>query len=185
MIIGIFYSLSLPDLYESNALLASVDESDLVSSNISKVSGIAGLAGIKIPSVDASSNSKKAIETMGSLSFFENRIMPKIYLPDLIAIKFWNSETNTVIYDESIFDINSNKWFKNSNNPNKPIPSAQQSYNIFKNLNLKITPDDETGYINLTITHQSPFIAKKWAETIFEEINSFYRKKIKQSHKIL
>ena len=90
-----------------------------------------------------------------------------------------------MIYDESIFDINSNKWFKNSNNPNKPIPSAQQSYNIFKNLNLKITPDDETGYINLTITHQSPFIAKKWAETILRKLIPFIGKKIKQSHKIL
>ena len=29
LIIGIFYSLSLPDIYESKALLAPVDESDL------------------------------------------------------------------------------------------------------------------------------------------------------------
>ena len=31
MMIGIFYSLSLPDIYESKALLAPVDQSDTVS----------------------------------------------------------------------------------------------------------------------------------------------------------
>ena len=179
LIIGIFYSLSLPDIYESKALLAPVDESDLATSSLGGISSLAGLAGIALPTSDSGSNSKKAIEMMVSLNFFENQIMPKIFLPNLIAVKSWDNETNTIFYDESIFDINSNTWFRNSNNPKKSIPSAQQSYNIFKNSHLKIIPDDQSGYIVLTIKHQSPFIAKKWTETVFEEINSFYRQKDK------
>ena len=179
LIIGIFYSLSLPDIYESKALLAPVDKSDLATGSLEGISGLAGLAGIKLPASDSGSNSKKAIEMMVSLNFFKNQIMPKIFLPNLIAVKSWDNETNTIYYDESIFDINSNIWFKNSNNPKRSIPSAQQSYNIFKNSHLKIIPDDESGYTFLTIKHQSPFVAKKWTDTVFEEINSFYRQKDK------
>ena len=83
LIIGIFYSLSLPDIYESKALLAPVDESDLATGSLEGISGLAGLAGIKLPTSDSGSNSKKAIEMMGSLNFFKNQIMPKIFLPNL------------------------------------------------------------------------------------------------------
>ena len=168
----------MPDIYESKALLAPVDESDLATSSLGGISSLAGLAGIALPTSDSGSNSKKAIEMMVSLNFFENQIMPKIFLPNLIAVKSWDNETNTIFYDESIFDT-SNTWFKNSNNPEKSTPSAQQSYNVFKNSHLKIIPDDESGYIVLTVKHQSPFVAKKWTETVFEEINSFYRQKDK------
>ena len=29
--------------------------------------------------------------------------MPKIFLPDLMAIESWDDEKNTIIYDDSIF----------------------------------------------------------------------------------
>ena len=99
----------------NQALLAPVDESDLATSSLGGISSLAGLAGITLPTSDSGSNSKKAIEMMVSLNFFENQIMPKIFLPNLIAVKSWDNETNTIFYDESIFDINSNTWFRNSN----------------------------------------------------------------------
>ena len=49
----------------------------------------------------------------------------------------------------------------------------------FLKIHFKNYSDDQSGYIVLTIKHQSPFIAKKWTETVFEEINSFYRQKDK------
>ncbi len=180
MMIGIFYSLSLPDIYESKALLAPVDQSDTAAGSLKQLSGLAGLAGINLSSSDSGSNSKKAIEMIDSLNFFENQIMPKIFIPNLLAVESWDNETNTIFYDDSIFDISSNTWFKKSKNPKQSIPSAQKSYNVFKNSHLNIVQDDVSGYVVLTIKHQSPFIAKKWTETVFEEINSFYRQKDKE-----
>ena len=180
MMIGIFYSLSLPDIYESKALLAPVDQSDTAAGSLKQLSGLAGLAGINLSSSDSGSNSKKAFEMIDSLNFFENQIMPKIFIPNLLAVESWDNETNTIFYDDSIFDISSNTWFKKSKNPKQSIPSAQKSYNVFKNSHLNIVQDDVSGYVVLTIKHQSPFIAKKWTETVFEEINSFYRQKDKE-----
>jgi len=177
---GIIYSLSLPNIYESKALLAPVDaSSSLMSSALSEYSGLAGLAGINLSTVDNSSNSQKAIEVMGSLSFFQNYIMPKIFLPDLMAIKSWDDKNNTIIYDESIFKKDSNTWVSDSN-PKKSIPSAQESFGVFKGNNLSISEDKKTKYVALSIKHQSPQLAKQWVQIIFEEINFFYRQKDKK-----
>ncbi|MBT4883718.1 MAG: chain length determinant protein, partial [Glaciecola sp.] len=39
--------------------------------------------------------------------------------------------------------------------------------------------DNKSGFISLSIRHQSPFVAKHWAELIINEVNSFYRQKDK------
>lgn len=185
VIIGIVYSLLLPNIYQSEALLAPVDESSsLIGGALSQYSGLAGLAGINLPTGETGSNSKKAIELMSSLNFFEKHLMPKIFLPDLMAIESWDYENNTIIYDDSIFQNNSNSWVRDFSYPQKLIPSAQESFEVFKDENLSIQEDLKTGYVTLSIKHQSPQLAKQWVEMIVEEVNSFYRQKDKdQSEK--
>ena len=182
IIIGIIYSLSLPNIYQSEALLSPVDESSsLISGAFSQYSGLAGLAGIDLPIGENGSNSKNAIELMSSLNFFEKNLMPKIFLPDLMAIESWDAEKNIIIYDDSIFQKDSNTWVRDFSYPQKLIPSAQESFDIFKKDNLSILVDNKTGLISLAVKHQSPIIAKQWVQIMFEEVNSFYRQKDKES----
>ena len=181
LIIGIVYSLLLPNIYQSKALLAPVDESSsLIGGALAQYGGIAGLAGINLPTGETGGNSKKAIELMSSLNFFEKNLMPKIFLPDLMAIESWDYEKNTVIYDDSIFQSNSNSWVRDFSYPQSLIPSAQESFEVFKDKNLIIREDLKTGYVTLSIKHQSPQLAKQWVQIIFEEINFFYRQKDKK-----
>ena len=44
---------------------------------------------------------------------------------------------------------------------------------------LSLSEDKKSGFITLSIKHQSPFIAKQWVELIVNEVNSFYRQKDK------
>ena len=182
LIIGIVYSLLLPDIYKSEALLATVDESSMTSGVLNQYSGLAGLAGINLPTGDSGNNSKKAIELMSSLNFFENYMLPKIFLPDLIAVESWDEEKNKIIYDENIFKKDSNTWVNNSTDTDNLIPSAQASFEVFKgHFNIQ---KDESGYVVLSVQHQSPFISKQWVEIFVEEINAYYRQKDKsQSEK--
>ena len=180
--IGIIYSLYLPNIYQSEALLAPVDESSsLIGEALSQYSGLAGLAGINLPTGETGSNSKKAIELMSSLNFFEKYIMPKIFLPDLMAVDSWDDEKNIIIYDDSIFQKDTNTWVRDFSYPQKLIPSAQESFEIFKDDNLSVLEDNKTKYVSLSIKHQSPVIAKEWVQIIFEEVNFFYRQKDKES----
>ena len=71
-------------------------------------------------------NSTKAITKITTLSFFEENILPNIYLPDLMAIKSWDSKSNTIKYNEGLFNSEKQTWTE--------IPSPQESYKVFKRL---------------------------------------------------
>ena len=178
-IVGVIYSLSLPNIYESKAMLVPVNSSSGISGALGSYSGLAGLAGINLPSGDNDSNSVQAIQKISSLSFFENNILRNIFLPDLMAVKSWNFETNILAYDESIYIKNSNTWVREYSYPQKKIPSAQESFEVFTTEHLSLSEDKNSGFITLSIKHQSPFVAKQWAELVINEVNTFYRQKDK------
>ena len=180
-IIGVMYSLQLSNIYESKALLVPVDSSSNISGALQSYSGLAGLAGINLPSAGNKGNSAKAIEKIGSLSFFKNSILTNIFLPDLMAVESWDLKTNTLSYDESIFKKNSSTWVRDYSYPKQQIPSAQESFAVFKSKHLTIIEDKNSSFISLSIKHQSPFIAKQWAELVVKEINAFYRQKDKSA----
>jgi hypothetical protein len=178
-IVGVIYSLLLPNIYESKALLTPVNLSSTISGAFRSYSGLAGFAGINLPSGEDEGNSSKAQRKIGSLSFFEESILKNIYLPDLMAVKSWVPETNTLIYDQKIYDVNKNSWIRKYSYPQQQIPSAQESFEVFVTNHLSLDEDKKTGFIILSIKHQSPFIAKQWAELVINQINSFYRQKDK------
>ena len=178
-IVGVIYSLLLPNIYESKAMLVPVNSSSGISGALGSYSGLAGLAGISLPSGGDEGNSAKAIQKISSLSFFENNILTNIHLPDLMAFKSWNIKTNTLTFDESIYDRNSNTWIRDFSYPQQQIPSAQESFELFKKKHLSLSEDKKSGFITLSIKHQSPFIAKQWVELIVNEVNAFYRQKDK------
>ena len=178
-IIGVIYSLLLPNIYESKSMLVPVNSSSGISGALGSYSGLAGLAGISLPSGGDESNSAKAIKKIGSLSFFENNILPNIHLPDLMAVKSWNSKINTLVYDDSIYDRKSNTWIRDYSYPQQQIPSAQESFEEFKTAHLSLSEDKKSGFVTLSIKHQSPFIAKQWAVLVVNEVNAFYRQKDK------
>lgn len=178
-IIGVTYSLLLPNIYESKALLASTSSSNGISNALRGYSGIASLAGVSLPGDGDDSNTAKAIAKISSLSFFESDILPSIFLPNLMALKSWNPKTNSLIYDEAIYIKDSNTWVRNSSKTQKMIPTAQESFRKFNEDHLVISEDNKTGFITISIKHQSPYIAKKWTELIVSQINSFYRQEDK------
>jgi len=177
-IAGVIYSLSLPNIYESKALLVPANSSGGISGALRSYSGLAGLAGISLPSSGDQGNSAEALKKINTLSFFENNILTNIYLPDLMAFKSWNSKKNTVSYDETVYDNKSKTWIVNESDQMQKKPSTQKSFKAFKS-RLSLIVDDRTGFVTISIKHQSPYIAKQWVELVVDEVNSFYRQKDK------
>ena len=170
-IIGVIYSLQLPNIFESKALIEPVNPSSGISGALQNYSGIASLAGINIPTSSSKSNTNAAIEKIGSLSFFEDNILPNIFLPDLMAVDYWNNKTDDLIYDDSIYDHITNQWVREYSYPKKQMPTAQESFKVFKNKHLSISQDNKTYFVTLRITHQSPLIAQKWVSLLIDEVN--------------
>lgn len=170
---SIIYSLSLPNIYTSKALLAPTQQS--LGDSLASYRGLAGLAGINLPSSNAKNLTEEATETLSSFVFFRENVLPNIFLPDLVAVKKWHAQENKLIYENNIYDSLSNTWVRKANFPRKSVPSAQESHEIFIDAIFSKSKDNETGFIRLSIEHQSPYIAKEWLDIILNGINERLR----------
>lgn len=178
-IASVYFSLKLPNIYQSKALLVPVESSSRNAAALGSYSGLASLAGVNLPAVSSEDNYVKALEKLVTLSFFENNILQGIFLPNLMALKSWDRNMNVLIYDEDIYDKEKDSWIRDYSFPQKQVPSPQESFVKFKGEHLNLIKDEKTGVISLSIKHKSPHIAKKWTELYVNEINSFYRQKDK------
>lgn len=177
-ILTVFYSLSLPNIYQSKTLLNPTHPEDAVSSVFGGFGGFGFSSGLGVPPGDGRSDSLKALEKLRTLSFFEENILPNIFLPDLMALRAWDSKTNTLSYNNNYYIKSSDSWTIDNNSKTKK-PSSQESFKVFQSKHLSFSKDLKNNFVTLSITHESPYIAKQWVELIVGEINSFYRQKEK------
>lgn len=176
---SVIYSLYLPNIYKSQAILSPVGEQNSMDSALRSYGGIASLAGINLPTESNSSNAVKALEKLSSLSFFTDNILPYIYLPNLMAMESWDPITKKIKYDINIFDETTQMWVRDYSSIQSQIPSAQESFDVFLQDHLSVSQDQETGFVTISIKHQSPYVAQSWTELIVKELNNFYRVKDK------
>jgi uncharacterized protein involved in exopolysaccharide biosynthesis len=94
----ILYSFFLPKYYVASALLAPVNEEQVSSSALSSLESITASFGLPIGK-NSSSRFDESIKILTSYHFFEQSFLPRIKLEDLLAVKSWNSDTNTLIYN--------------------------------------------------------------------------------------
>lgn len=172
---SIIYSISLPNIYKSSALLSPVVNQNSFNQSMKNVGGIASLAGINFQSQTGDSNTVKAIQKLRTLSFFEENILPNIFLPNLLAVESWNSGTNNISYNNNLYNETSKTWTREVQYSKTQTPSAQEAFAVFVNEHLSLSNDLETGFVTISIKHKSPFVAKAWVELVVKEINSFFR----------
>lgn len=173
-VLSVLYALSLPNIYKSEALLAPVIDEDSAASSFQNYNSLASLAGINFR--DSSGNkSKEAISILDSYNFFEKSFLPNIQLENLMAIDSWDRRSNLISYNPDLFDYKESKWVRDVSFPKTSKPSPQESYKIFKNI-FSISENLETGFVKISIDHQSPHIAKKWSDILITEINENFRK---------
>jgi len=167
-IIAVTYSLTLSNIYQSTALLSPVGEQSSSSGSLNNIGGLASLAGISISS-SSGGITTKAITKITTRSFFEESILPNIFLPDLMAVKTWDEESNSIIYTSN-YNPQTAEWTK--------VPHPHVSYEAFKG-KLKISQDPKTDFLTISIKHDSPHIAKEWVELVVNQINVSFRAKDK------
>lgn len=175
----VFYSLSLPNLYQSKAILVPVESSQGIKSSFEGYQGLASLAGLSLPSSASIPNSAKALKKIKSLSFFEEYFLPNINIPDLMAVESWDEANNSLKYDSRIYDVETGKWLINSSHSFEKSTSSQEGYKVFINDHLTIENNEKTGFIIIKIKHQSPYIAHQWVRLLIKQINLFYKEKDK------
>ena len=159
--LGITYSLSLNDIYKSEALLIKSETSSLGMGGNSSLGDILNLG--------SSSDRIELITKNVSLSrdfylFFINK--RKIF-PELLATDSYNPKTKKIEYDESIYDSSEDKWIEQN-----PYENPLKYHNLFKK-KFSILFTTKTKTASLNVFHESPYIAQAWAEWFIEDLNFF------------
>lgn len=181
-ICGVVYALSLPNIYKSSAVLAPVTSQQGSQSAMRAFGSLSSIAGINLPSPDASP-SDEGLEIMESFSFFEELAKNENLIPNLMAVSYWNFERNEIIYDSDIYIIDEKKWVRDYIPPRKQIPSNQEAFEIFKD-SFSVEVDDESSFVTISFSHESPYFARDVLDLIILNINNLIREKEKQKAEI-
>ncbi|HCK03892.1 MAG TPA: LPS O-antigen length regulator [Methylophilaceae bacterium] len=169
-LIALLISLLLTNIYTAQSLLTPTSSG--TSSNLmSQYSGLASMAGINLPQGEGENAEVIAINLINSKRLLERLMLNESFLPDLLAAKKWNMQTNTIIYDSSLYDKKNNKWVRKVSLPFGQIPSSQEALKEFSKI-VSISQDKKTKLVRLNVSHLSPVVAKEWSIWIVKEINT-------------
>ncbi|KZN68463.1 Wzz/FepE/Etk N-terminal domain-containing protein [Pseudoalteromonas luteoviolacea] len=170
-ILGVFYALSLPNIYKSEAILAPANESQGNVGGIGgQFGGLASLAGINL---DGNSIDKKtiALEVLKSRAFLMEFIERNDLKIQLMAVNGWDRATDTFSYDPEVFDTAESKWVREVEAPFQPEPSLLEAQQHFLENNLYISESEEAGFILIGVKHYSPILAKEIVDKLISSIN--------------
>lgn len=170
---GAFYSYSLPNIYISKTILAPNIPQQSQSASLGQLGGLASFAGINLGN-SGTDEYEIAIQKLTTLNFFESEILPKIHLPDLVAVNAWLPKENKVDYKKDIYNQDSGWVGKYKLNDGDSF-NVQEAHRIFLEKNLIIEQNNENSFVIIKIEHQSPYIAKEWVDITVNAINDTMR----------
>lgn len=168
---SVVYAINQPNIYKSEALLAPAEQegSGGLAGLAGQFGGLASLAGVNLGG-GSSNKAQLAIEVLKSRQFTSDFIQKHNILPDLMAAKTWDMQTNTVVYDSEMYDAQNNKWIREVEAPFKPEPSMQEAFKVFSKI-ISASTDKESGMVTVSVEHVSPSVAQQWVSWLIEDIN--------------
>lgn len=174
---SVVYSLSLPNIYKSEATLAPTEEASGggLSQMAGQLGGLASLAGVNL----GGGNTDKttiALEILKSRAFIKSFVEKYDILPELMAVEEWNRGTG-IVFDNELYNPDTKEWVREVEPPKQPTPSSWEYVKVFRDQVLHVTKDETTGLVTIAVNHQSPEVAEQWVGWLIEEINNHMRER--------
>ena len=175
-LISVFFALSLPNKYTSQALLAPRSDSGAggaLGQMASQFGGLASLAGVNLGGLGDQGSTAVAIEMLKSRQFFGTYLYDDVLI-DLMAAEGWDRGTGKVLIDDSLFDVKTATWVRGVSEEFQVKPSVQEAHESFKGF-LSVAEDTKTGLVTVEVTHYSPTVARNWVALVVEGVNEAVR----------
>lgn len=165
------FSLSLPDIYKADALLAPASESSGsgMAALAGNLGGLASLAGLGFSSQE-NDKTVLAIELLKSREFIIRFVNQHNLLVPLMATKGWDAKTNKLILDKKLYDEQAGQWKNNSKYISGAEPYAFEVVQVFRK-RLNVSKDKETGFVTVSFEFYSPQLAKRVVDSLISQIN--------------
>lgn len=179
-IASVFYVLSLPNTYKSEALLtpANSEQQGGLGALAGQFGGLASLAGVNLGGGKVDKTAM-AIEILKSREFFSKFTPKHNILPDLMAAKGWDQASNSLIYNEDLYLSKNGEWLREVKPPKQAKPSLQEAKLAFDGV-FNVEQEKDTGMVTIAVEHYSPYVAKQWVDWLVKDINSVMKKRDKE-----
>ena len=173
--ISVVVALSLPNIYTASALLAPAESSGSGLTGLMKqYGGLASLAGVSLPGGEEGSRAQLGMQLMKSRAFIGDFVERRDILPELMAVESWDPGSGDVVFDPESYDTASKTWVRDVEPLKVAKPSAQKAHKAFAEV-LGVSEDKQTGYVTVSIDHQSPVVAAQWVNWLVEDVNAAVR----------
>lgn len=174
---SVFFALSQPNMYKSEALLAPTGDNQSggkLASLTGQFGGLASLAGVDLGSNGggATEETLAILQSRGFITQFvrENDLLVPLFA--LLPVAFSKDlEISPKIYNEQ-----TKEWVREVNPPYTREPTDWEIYKRFSKI-LNVSSDKKTGLITVSIEWYSPEQARHWVELLVKTINAHMKKR--------
>lgn len=169
-VFSVFYALSLPNIYKSEALLAPADENagGGLAGLAGQFGGLASLAGVNLGG--GGDKTTLAIEVLKSREFVSKFIKKHELLIPLMASEGWDRSRDELKIDPDIYDVKNGKWIRTPKPPRTAEPSMQEAHKVFSK-NFSVTQDKISNFVSMGFEFYSPTLTKQWVDLLIQDIN--------------
>lgn len=169
-VVAVYVALSLPNKYRAEVLLASSEaDGGGISDIASQFGGIASIAGLSLPS-GSDNKMGKALALLKSRAFIQRFIEEKELLPELLALEAWDEESEKLVFNSDIYDLNNKVWTRNAPPGKEVIPTGWEGYNVFIGM-LRVGELTNDSTLIIALETLSPHLSQTWLKWLVEELN--------------
>lgn len=173
---SIFYSLFIKEIYTSEMIVEEVNSNDSYRQS-SAFQGLSSLAGLS-SNASSKTRSQVAREVIYTKDFFDRLIEDNEFFVELIAAIDFDKKNKKLIYDDAIYDEEKNKVSDEYLQKLFHEDIHDQFLNSIKIIDL------DSGSLMISVSHYSPYVAKKWLDYIFVMLNEVVKEmKLTQAKK--
>jgi uncharacterized protein involved in exopolysaccharide biosynthesis len=172
-LLSVSYSLTLPNIYTSSAVMKTTDSAGDSSDSGGAVGSLAQMAGLNLsPSAATGSKSDLAVATILSRDFLKHLLNFPKFAANIYAVDKYDKASKKISYNDKIYDSENDTWKIDE-------PSYVELYKDYVDM-LDTSFEKKTGYITIKLQHQSPFVAEELLSLIIREANLLARARDKQ-----
>ena len=128
--ISVYYSLSLPNIYQSTAILSSSSIAKNSNRGIPSFSQLANFSSGSSNELDV----MKGVEIIRSYDFFERLTQNNDIFFELMASKGWDASKNEFIIDPEEYNLEKQTWVSTKRFSKNGMPSMQTAHREFRSM---------------------------------------------------
>lgn len=172
---SVYIAINMPNVYTAKGIFvpAQSESGGGLSQLAGQFGGLASMAGISLGGGKGDDNAI-ALELLKSRSFLQSFIEKRNILPELLAATKWDLTNDSLIYDETIYNVKEKKWVRGAPPGKAVIPTPWEGFYELRSL-VDIEYISKKGMIKISLTYLSPELATKWLNWLIADLNSYWR----------